>query len=154
MAIQKVTHLGVCVSDLERSIRFYCDLLGFRYLSRMHLVGEPCDTLLALKGVDVHAAYVERDGLRLELIGFLSPCPEPIEPPRRMNHFGFTHISVRVSDLNEMVERLRADGVRVLDHTRVDIAARGSAAVMITDPDGLWIELVQSHADLDAPPRV
>ena len=35
----------------------------------------------------------------------------------------------------------------MLDRTRIDIPARGSAAVMVTDPDGLWIELVQSQSD-------
>ncbi|MGH7859648.1 MAG: VOC family protein [Candidatus Binatia bacterium] len=154
MGIQRVTHVGVCVSDLERSIHFYRDLLGFQYLSRIHVTGEPSDTLLALKGVDVHAAYLERDGFRLELLGFVSPPASPLEPPRRMNHLGFTHLSLRVTELNEMVERLRAQGVRVLDHTRIDIAGRGSAAVMITDPDGLWVELVQSPGDPALPPQV
>ena len=154
MAIQRVTHIGVCVSDLERSIRFYCDLLGFRYLSRIHIAGEPTDTLLALVGVDVQAAYLERDGVRLEMLAFASPPAEPLEPPRRMNHLGFTHLSIRVTELTDMVERLRAQGVRVLDRTRIDIPARGSAAVMITDPDGLWIELVESPGDPTLPPHV
>lgn len=154
MAIQRVTHVGVCVSDLERSIHFYCNRLGFQYLSRIHLAGEPSDTLLALQGVDAHVAYLERDGFRLELLGFVSPRSEPLEPPRRMNHFGFTHLSLRVTDLDETVERLRAEGVQVLDRTRIDIAARGSVAVMITDPDGLWIELVQSRTDPARPPQV
>lgn len=154
MAIQRVTHVGVCVSDLERSIHFYRNRLGFQYLSRIHIAGEASDTLLALKGVDAHVAYLERDGFRLELLGFVSPRSEPLEPPRRMNHLGFTHLSLRVTDLDEMVERLRAEGVQVLDGTRIDIAARGSAAVMITDPDGLWIELVQSRTDPARPPQV
>lgn len=154
MSIQRATHIGVCVSDLERSILFYRDLLGFRYLSRIHLEGEPSDTLLALEGVDLHAAYLERDGFRLELLAFVSPRPAPLEPPRRMNHLGFTHLSLRVTDLDETVERLRAQGVEVLDSTRIDIAARGSAAVMVTDPDGLWIELVQSRGDPARPPQV
>ena len=116
--------------------------------------GESIDTLLALEDTAVYAAYLERDGFRLELLGFVSPRPAPLEPPRRMNHLGVTHLSLRVTDLDEMVERLRAEGVRVLDRTRINIAARGSAAVMITDPDGLWIELVQSRTDPARPPQV
>ena len=60
---------------------------------------------------------------------------------------GFTHISIRVTELNEVVERLRALRVQVLDRTRIDIATRGSAAVMTTDPDDLWIELVDSPSN-------
>lgn len=152
--IQRVTHVGVAVSDLERSIAFYRDLLGFEYLSRLHLTGEPTDTLLALDGVEVHSVFLERDGLRLELIWFASPPGAPLDPPRRMNHFGFTHLSIRVTELDDAVERLKAAGVRVLDHTRVDIPARGAAAVIVTDPDGLWIELVQSRTDPARPPQI
>jgi len=52
-----------------------------------------------------------------------------------------------VTELNEVVERLRALRVQVLDRTRIDIATRGSAAVMTTDPDDLWIELVDSPSN-------
>ena len=41
-----------------------------------------------------------------------------------------------------------------LDHTRVDIPARGAAAVIVTDPDGLRIELVQSRTDPARPPQI
>jgi hypothetical protein len=48
--IARLTHVGIGVSDLERSLRFYRDLLGFRWEHALDVEGEPSDTLLRLKG--------------------------------------------------------------------------------------------------------
>jgi glyoxylase I family protein len=152
--ILRVTHVGICVADLERSIVFYRDTLGFRYLSQIHVAGEPSNTLLSLADVDLHAAYLERDGLRIELLYYASPKSPAAERPRPMNDLGFTHLSIRVSDLAAFVEDLRGRGVSVVDRTRIDIPGFEAAAVMIEDPDGLMIELVQAPGDPAAPPQV
>ena len=70
-----------------------------------------------------------------------------------MNQVGLTHLSLRVSDLAETLAAMQAEGVRVLDETRIDIAAANTQAVFITDPDGTLIELVQAPGDPAAPPR-
>ncbi|MGH7819477.1 MAG: VOC family protein [Candidatus Binatia bacterium] len=154
MPIQRVTHVGICVSDIERSLRFYRDLLGFRYLSDLRVAGEPTDTLLELRDTDLHAAYLERDGLRIELLRFASPPAREPRQERRMNDAGLTHISIRVSELRSFVARLRGEGVRVVERTWIEIPSFESAAVMIEDPDGQRIELVQSPGDPAAPPQV
>ncbi len=55
MSILRLTHIGICVSDLERSLRFYRDLLGFKYISELEVAGEPSDTLLELRDVKLRA---------------------------------------------------------------------------------------------------
>lgn len=152
--ILRVTHVGICVTSLERSLEFYRDALGFQSLSEIHVSGEPSDTLLSLKDVDLRAAYLERDGLRIELLEYRSPKSPAALRPQAMNELGFTHLSLRVSDLAETVSSLRAAGVNVVDETRIDVPAFGAAAVMIEDPDGLKIELVQAPGDPAAPPQV
>src|SRR5947208_880691 len=64
--LERLTHVGLCVSDLERSLRFYRDLLGFRPVKEIEVEGEPADTLLGLRDVKLRAAYLERDGVTLE----------------------------------------------------------------------------------------
>ncbi|MGH7858098.1 MAG: VOC family protein [Candidatus Binatia bacterium] len=154
MPIQRVTHVGICVSDMERSLRFYRDLLGFRYLSKLHVAGEPTDTLLSLRDVDLHAAYLERDGLRIELLQFPSPPRRDPQPERLMNDLGLTHLSFRVSELKDLLGRLRAEGVRVIEKSWIEIPPFETAAVMIVDPDGQRIELVHAPGDPAAPPQV
>jgi len=152
--ILRVTHVGVCVTSLSRSLEFYRDVLGFTYLSEIHVAGEPSDTLLSLKNVDLRAAYLERDGLRIELLEYQSPKSPAADRPRTMNELGFTHLSIRVDDLAALVGTLRSRGVAIVDTTRIDIPAFGAAAVMVEDPDGLKIELVQAPGDPAAPPQV
>ncbi|GIW41616.1 MAG: glyoxalase [Candidatus Binatia bacterium] len=152
MGIVRVSHVGICVSDLERSLRFYRDLLGFRYRSELRVSGEPSDTLLRLRGVSLHAVYLERDGTRIELLHYESPGHVGEPEPRPMNRLGLTHLSLRVNDLARTLESLRAEGVRILDETLVDIPAARAGAVFVTDPDGTLVELVQSPGDPDKLP--
>lgn len=140
----RATHVGLCVSDLERSIRFYRDALGFRASGEfpdVHVENEPAATLLRLPGVKLHAVYLERDGLRLELLHYERPG-SPAEPPRRaMNDLGFTHLSIRVPDVDRAVAELEAAGATVLRDTLLDLGGT-RVAVFVRDPDGLPIELV------------
>jgi catechol 2,3-dioxygenase-like lactoylglutathione lyase family enzyme len=152
MAVLRFTHIGVCVADLEASIRFYRDLLGFNLRSELRVQGEPSNTLLRLRDVDLHAVYLERDGMRIELLHYESPGAIGATDPRAMNQRGLTHLSLRVDDLAATLKTLRAGGVRIIDESHIDIPAFSAAAVLVCDPDGTIIELVQSPGDLEAPP--
>jgi len=152
LPVERVTHVGIGVSDLDRSLRFYRDLLGFVRLSELEIGGEPTDRLLELEGSHLRAVYLERDGLRLELLFFAAPARRRDRLPRAMDDLGFTHLSLRVSDLDALLRELRSAGVAVREKTRLDFPEVGAAAVMIEDPDGLWIELVQAPGDPAQPP--
>ena len=150
--VQRLTHVGICVSDVSRSLRFYRDCLGFRHEHELRVAGEPSDTLLRLRGVDLHAVYLARDGVRIELLAFASPSAPPPRP-RAMNEHGLTHLSFRVADLDATLAALRAAGERVLEETVIRFPEFQSAACFIVDPDGQLIELVQAPGDPAAPPR-
>ena len=152
MLLRRLTHIGICVSDGERSLRFYRDVLGFRNVSELQVAGEPSETLLQLTNVALRAMYLERDGTRIELLHYTSPGHQGDGRPRPMNQLGLTHLSLRVDDLAVTLEELKKAGVRVLDETRIDIPGFQAAAVFITDPDGTLIELVQSPGDPVLPP--
>lgn len=147
MGLARLSHIGLCVADAERSLRFYRDLLGFRLLSELHVAGEPSDTLLQLKDVDLHAIYLERDGFRLELLHYASPSHCADGRPRPMNQLGLTHLSFRVDDLSETMAALAAAGVEIVQASHIDIPVFQAAAVFVLDPDGTRIELVQAPGD-------
>jgi glyoxylase I family protein len=69
-----------------------------------------------------------------------------------MNALGLTHLSFRVDNLAATCATLEAAGVRILAPTHIDIPAFEAAAIMIADPDGTLIELVQAPGDITAPP--
>jgi catechol 2,3-dioxygenase-like lactoylglutathione lyase family enzyme len=150
--LQRLTHIGICVRDLDRSLRFYRDLLGFRFEHELQVAGEPTDTLLQLRGTDLHAVYLTRDDVRIELLFFASPALAE-RPVRVMNEPGLTHLSFRVADLDATVAALRDGGVTVIEGTILRFPEFGAAACFVRDPDGQLIELVQSPGDPSAPPR-
>lgn len=141
----RVSHLGICVSDLERSLAFYRDALGFAFESELRVEGEPSETLLRLHDVRLRAAYLVRDGLRIELLHYETPGHRGDASPRPMNQLGLTHLSLRVEDLDAELAALEARGVQVLRDTRIDHAQLRARAVFVTDPDGTLVELVEAR---------
>jgi lactoylglutathione lyase len=147
MAVLRVGHLGICVSDMERSVRWYRDLCGFRTLTEVHVSGVESDRLLRLSGVDQRTVFLERDGLRLALFAFAHPAPVGDRQPRPMNQLGFAAMMLRVDDLDATLERFRAAGTHVLDDTYTHHPGYGSKLVFLCDPDGTLIELIEIPGD-------
>ena len=140
----RVSHVGICVSDLERSLAFYRDALGFAYESELSVEGEPSQTLLRLAPVKLRAVYLVRDGLRVELLHYAAPGHTGDGEPRAMNRLGLTHLSLRVDDLAAASARLEAHGARILRDTEIDEPRLRAKALFATDPDGTLIELVET----------
>ena len=147
MGVTRFSHVGLCVSDLARSLHFYRDLLGFREVGRMDVSGEPAELLLGLQDVDLQTVFLERDGTRIELLHYLSPAHRGTGEPRPMNALGLTHLSLRVDDLGATLEQLEKAEVRILRTTRVVNEHLESDVVFVTDPDGTRIELLQLHGE-------
>jgi catechol 2,3-dioxygenase-like lactoylglutathione lyase family enzyme len=152
MAVLRLTHVGICVSDLDRAVRFYCEGLGFELRSQIEIGGEPAATLLGLEPLELQALYLERDGTRIELLHYPRPGHLPAESPRPMNRLGLTHLSLRVDDLDATLAELARVGATAIAPTRIDMREHRSAAVFVTDPDGTMIELVQAPGDPEVPP--
>jgi catechol 2,3-dioxygenase-like lactoylglutathione lyase family enzyme len=149
--VQRLSHVGLCVTDLERSLRFYRDGLGFVEEHRLEVGGEPTDRLLRLRGTLLRAIYLLRDGVRLELLCFTSP-PGPPATERPMNQPGLTHLSFRVADLDATLVSLREAGAEILEDTVLAFPEWHSGAAFVRDPDGQLLELVQSPGDPSKPP--
>jgi catechol 2,3-dioxygenase-like lactoylglutathione lyase family enzyme len=152
--VARVSHLGVCVADLARARRFWREALGFREAGELAVAGEPAATLLGLPGVRLRAVYLERDGLRVELLHYDAPAAIPAgEPePGAMNRRGPTHLSLRVADLAAACAAVEAAGGRVLAATRIDLPAARTRAVFALCPDGTRLELVEAPGDPAALP--
>jgi catechol 2,3-dioxygenase-like lactoylglutathione lyase family enzyme len=151
LAIQCIAHVGICVSDLERSRRFYRDGLGFKEVARLQTSSPPTRQLLQMKDVELHAAFFERDGLRLELLHYPRPGVTAGERPRPMNQLGITHIALRVDDVEATIAALVRAGATWLEGTTIENPEFQARAAMVVDPDGTRLELIQAPIDPRAP---
>ena len=131
-------HLGQCVTDLERSKRFYIEVLGFEPWRELGFPDEGCSSLLRLAPpIDMTACYLRRDGLVLELLYFAGSGAAPLPARERvMNEPGLTHISISVDDIPATSTQVEEYGGEVLKDTDV------GAAIFVRDPDGQLIELL------------
>jgi lactoylglutathione lyase len=130
-------HLGQCVTDLERSKRFYCDLLGFTLEREINPPDDMSATLMSLEPpLAMTASYLVRDGLTLELLHFAAKGQTRPYRSRTMNEPGLTHISLSVDDLDATLARVPEFGGEVVAGSNI------GAAAFIRDPDGQLVELL------------
>ncbi|ASW90070.1 VOC family protein [Mycobacterium marseillense] len=140
-------HVGLCVTDRERSRRFYEGLLGFQFWWEL----DPPDGMTAqLVGLPeplgVHATYLVRDGFVLELMDY-SKRQAHAGSERVMDQIGLTHISLSVSDLPGVLAQVAEFGGAVVE------SSVSAAAAMIRDPDGQLLELLSDGWLKALPPR-
>ena len=144
LALHAVSHIGLCVSDLEVSLCFYRDLLGFRERDRLEVQGDLASRLLQLADVDLVAVYLERDGLTLELLHYRNPESVAGERARPMHQHGFTHLSLQAEDPSAVLGGFRDAGVEVLESTIVKVGDV-VVAFLLRDPDGQTLEITAAR---------
>jgi lactoylglutathione lyase len=140
-------HVGLCVADTARSRRFYEGLLGFTFWWEIAPPDDATGQLLQLdKPVGLHATYLLRDGLVLELLAYSHRLLRA-GSQRVMDQVGLTHLSLSVPDLGAALARAEDFGGSVVEDTVSDQSA------MIRDPDGQLLELLSDTWLAVLPPR-
>jgi lactoylglutathione lyase len=140
------SHVGLCITDLDRSLHFYCDGLGFEQvegfdLDSAHVPG--LDAALEVPGrVVLRSQMIVLDGFKIELLYYRQPAVGG-EPSHHRNQRGLTHLSFWVDDVDAAIERLVKCGGTLVEGTRQQ---PGIDLVFIADPDGTRVELMQQPA--------
>ena len=134
------SHIGICVSDLERSLTFYRDGLGFEEGPVFEI-----DYPIAEMSGDVRliSKFLHSGDLRIELLAFKTPAPFG-KPSASRNQLGLTHLSFSVDDIDEATVRLVRFGGTVIESTR-STPENAIHIIFLADPDGTRIELMK-HA--------
>lgn len=143
--IQTFSHIALRVTDLERSLRFYQEGLGFRELSRVEVAGGPTALMMGAPESVLRAIFLERDGTTLELQRL--DLPDGPELSMADVGLGWSHVGFRVDDAERVAERLRSLGGSVVESSRYRDAALGSHVLFVCDPDGARVELIELPGD-------
>jgi lactoylglutathione lyase len=128
-------HVGLCVSNVERSRRFY-EGLGFEFQRDLQPPDKFTAPLLGLsEPLGLTAVYLTMGQFVLELLHFEHSTSQP--PQRRnMDDLGLTHLSLTVDDMPSTLAAVEDLGGQVVQSSDIVVA------IMVKDPDGQLIELL------------
>jgi catechol 2,3-dioxygenase-like lactoylglutathione lyase family enzyme len=145
-----VSHFGIQVEDIERSVRFYGDVLGFELVTRWVRDQEYIQELVGYPGVELQVAVFRLpvSDAFLEILEYRNVERHPVDPSTA--NPGTAHFCLYVTDLDAVYERLLAEGVRFVSPVKSPNVGpnRGGKAVYFMDPDGIRIELIQTTKTL------
>lgn len=127
--INGVLHTGISVLDMERSLDWYKEVLGFTKIKEEYI--PPLRTRIV---------FIRRDDLdyELELFRYDEPNPVPSErltPNSDLQTAGTKHVAFEVDDVQALKSEFEEKGV--------DIVQQHLAVMFIRDPDGTLIEFIQ-----------
>jgi glyoxylase I family protein len=145
VALQSFSHVGICVSDLERSTAFYTEVLGFRVLFSVDFDHELAATMEADGAFT--SRVLARDDVRVELLHWHDREIGGDDQRRAMTARGMTHLAFRVDTVDELFELAAQYGGAAHPVTRTDLGG-GVQVVYLTDPDGVRIECMAGVPDL------
>jgi catechol 2,3-dioxygenase-like lactoylglutathione lyase family enzyme len=146
-AVVAVESAGMTVSDMDRAVDFYSNVLSFKKVSDVEVLGTEYEQLQGLFGVRLRVVKLQLGNELIELTEYLTPKGRPIPIDSRSNDRWFQHIAIAVSDMDQAYQRLRQYKVqhastapqRIPDSNK---AAAGIRAFYFKDPDGHNLEII------------
>jgi catechol 2,3-dioxygenase-like lactoylglutathione lyase family enzyme len=125
---KKIDHVEILPSDMERSLKFYKEVLGFKEAWRFNPVHpQICEIV-----------FIELGGTQIELFSY----KEGIKPYNHQDgEVGYTRIGLLVDDIYEAIEYLRSKGVEISAEPRA--TEEDLKIAEFKDPDGIAIELIE-----------
>ena len=145
MKITGQHHIGITVTDLERSVEFYRDLLGMKLESTAEMEGEFISNVVGVPGTQLKGAYLSAGDLTLELFQYLSPSGGNKKAGLRQFDTGHYHLAFEVDDIQDAYDKLTARGVPFSEKPQFvpDGPDKGLGAIYFWDPDGVALEFIQ-----------
>jgi catechol 2,3-dioxygenase-like lactoylglutathione lyase family enzyme len=137
-------HTGFTVSNLERSLAFWHDVLGFELSHRAHHTGDLASEVTGVPGAEISLAVLKGPGHRIELLEYHAP-PDRKRVNLRSCDVGSVHVALMVDNLDIVLNTIVAAGWRAAGkpQTLKTGPNAGRRVVYVRDPDGVTIEFMQ-----------
>ena len=141
--LTKLEHVALTVEDLDRSLAFYRDVIGFEVHRRLEPdPALPQEKVVALKGARARIAHLWLGGVMLELFQYVQPEGRPIPKDFTQADHGFTHIALTSTDTKADYEYLKGKGVEFYSEP-VEFRP-GVWICFFRGPDGETVEIRQT----------
>lgn len=144
-SVNILDHVAVTVSDMERSLAFYCDLLGLKEVEQHHLEGETISKMAGKPDVIMEVVRLEAPetpGVLLDLQQYVTP--EGSVSDAQLGDVAHSHFCFGVPDVWAAYTDLTSKGVEfVSEPVSFDLEWGIVYVVFFKDPDGFILELMQ-----------
>jgi catechol 2,3-dioxygenase-like lactoylglutathione lyase family enzyme len=145
--INGISSIGITVSQMEQSVRFYHDVLGFKEISDTEVQGAGYENLEGVFGLHMRIVRMQLGDETIELTDYLTSGGRSIPEDARSNDLIFQHIAVVVSDMEKAYAHVRKHMVMYVSTSPQTLPATNKAAAGIKafyfhDPDRHNIELI------------
>jgi catechol 2,3-dioxygenase-like lactoylglutathione lyase family enzyme len=136
MKMLGMAHTCLTVSDRDRSVAFYRDILGMDLVTQLESSGRSVDNIIGTSGVELKVAFLKAGEDTLELHEYVSPTGRPYDC--KSWDVGLCHIAFRVADLDEAYRILLAKGLQFRSEPQVfNVEGSEFRACYTSDPDGI-----------------
>jgi len=145
--VKKIKAVGMTVSDMSRSIKFYTEVLSFQKISDEEFLGTEYEKLENVFGLHVRVVRMKLGDEIIELTDYLTSGGRKIPEDAKANDLSFQHIAIVVSDMDKAYAQLRKYNVEHVSTAPQTLpatitAAAGVKAFYFHDPDNHNLELI------------
>ena len=141
-------HTGITVSNLDKSLAFWRDVLGFELSHRAHHTGDLASEVTGVAGAEISLAVLKGHGHKIELLEYHAPADRKQNVDLRPCDVGSVHVALMIDNLDAVLSAIAASGWRAAGkpQTLKSGPNAGKRVVYIRDPDGTTIEFMQPAA--------
>lgn len=145
--VQKVGAIGFTVSDMDKAVQFYSEVLSFEKMSDNEYFGRAYEKLENVFGLHVRVVRMKLGDEMIELTDYLTTGGRPIPIDAKSNDLFFQHIAIVVSDMDKAYQQLKKYNVEHVSTAPQTIppsnpVAAGVKAFYFHDPDNHNLELI------------
>ncbi len=141
-------HTGFTVANIDRSLAFWQDVLGFELSHRAHHTGGLASEVTGVPGAKISIAVLKAPGHRIELLEYKAPSDRKRADFRPCD-VGSVHVALTVDNLDAVLSTIAASGWSAAGKPQILKTGpnAGKRIVYVRDPDGTTIELMQPPSD-------
>jgi len=139
-------HTGITVSNLERSLAFWRDVLGFEFSHRARQTSEMAEQITGVKGAELKLAVLKAPGgHKIELLEYLAPADRKQHVDLRPCDVAHVHVALTVNNLDAVLEKIATSGWKTAGKPKTLTSGpnAGKRVIYVRDPDGTTIEFME-----------
>jgi len=145
--VTKIEAVGITVKDMQQSLKFYTEVLGFKKVSDHEYKGDGYEKLEGVFGLNIRVARLQLGDEFIELTDYLTTGGRSIPEDAKSNDLFFQHIAIVVSDMDKAFQQVKKYNVEFVSTAPQTLpksipAAEGIRAFYFHDPDDHNLELI------------